>query len=1386
MVNKKTKEKGGGKETKNKGTSNTTKNTKVADTLLLDQGVGGGGSGQLEDSVKHKRGLENKAHKALIGYAYLDLIDNKQEIRFGAWNDWPLQKEQVNRLVQSFLTKGADRFAYTKAIPLVVAKKDLKEGTYTADYRPGSVEPCEIPKLELKAETKGKRRLAAAGGQHRLHAVEAWTKILQKQHADLTKLRQHLEQQDSEAVTTMEISEENLTRKPKRESLQETLALGGLWMVILYDSDRTSLLNRISLDKVTQEIGLHLSQNESDHVYRETPEEGLVHLFRTMKEGKKTHRDVDQKEGVTGSPRKWAELLSQDYFWEFMERVQPMGIHMFDGKSNMKLHRLHQTMFGPLGGILSYMVSQMEDYVCECFNDVPVDEDKVDSLIAQGSVADSDDAKVARNELRAIYAQMKAARSTMKGAKGAVYAIRECFDDAFVQHLGGLSHVDELFANQKSHRWRVAMNDYTQEIITELPNVIATISMTEVPEDSDEHQVLRCLKWAVAKVKVWRFLLIRTKPEKSYCLVPLMSRCVFDHMVKHLSVISDALHEFCRWWEPLIDMVPVIGKYWTPGSPSAAMVRAILCHRDIDDNHREICVRHIIYVVWNDYASFVNMQLQLHDRSIPTPITVQKKLLSIFGVDSEGRNTKELRLARVYTTPGVTTKKTTTTTKGKGKGKNADKKNMGGKGKKHKPDDDASDDEGDDDNDTGDGDGELVKGLDSAWGDSDEVGEEGDEEEDDEVREKRDRVRQENVRRQQRALAANNQEWSEIHTMLTGSKGDGRHKTAPVLNFDRSPPSFLVPWKKLSRVSKDRNASPIRGLSLIDWTIWEWKDITTQSFSRVMHTLAAAAIAESARIISYRPEMIHCHPIGSAATVRLQAQAAVESFLTTLKDLLGSASQGSKEGQGAVLMEGSLPPAGCVTWADGIYPTAPQRGVAIHVVEDELMQLDREKALGAQQRGVQKAVDVIQNLRVSWHDPTSRVNPREQPPLDADVANALHALVTALNTNAYRQRVKETHTLAFDPNEALQPRERLRIVIRADIASDEDVSDEFVMRAQKALHVDNVPTKAQSIWHLEEMEKKYSVWLEAKRKQAETVPFKFEPGDRTDDHSLAEDEDEDEDNEDVTDNEGECDAEGSVGEQPPPSEAMDDEVTESQNNVDISASMYEDLPCNSDGEFISTTQDTVKGKYIFFYIDIISPFSTVQMTWHRAFQDPHGMRVLVPTTPPEDDTRHVLDGVAEVKEGHDGDSNIVTEQDPIKYFTTLRDDDNNDNNDNNNTTASSPPVVLRKHVTSPQRTQVVRNSLKRDRALTVSSTGSKDERSEYHNSKPVKQPKHVPKRTKHTVSSTIDPPPIATSSSTGISSNVASGSSSKPRPKPRLVKSNTSKPTALDEISYQA
>ena len=76
-----------------------------------------------------------------------------------------------------------------------------------------------------------------------------------------------------------------------------------------------------------------------------------------MKAKKETHANVEMMDGVTGPPRMWADMLSQDYIWDFMETVEPMGIHMIDGKQDMKLNRMHDTLLGTSGGVSHHRLS---------------------------------------------------------------------------------------------------------------------------------------------------------------------------------------------------------------------------------------------------------------------------------------------------------------------------------------------------------------------------------------------------------------------------------------------------------------------------------------------------------------------------------------------------------------------------------------------------------------------------------------------------------------------------------------------------------------------------------------------------------------------------------------------------------------------------------------------------------------------------------------------------------------------------------------------------------------------------------------------------------------------------------------------------------------------
>lgn len=102
---------------------------------------------------------------------------------------------------------------------------------------------------------------------------------------------------------------------------------------------------------VDEPLGLYLSKNKTEHTYNQTPEEGLVHLFRETKAKGGTHREIEVNDSLNRAPGKWQDLLSQDYVWKFMQCIEPMGIHMLDRKGDMKLAAFHTRMLGPSGGV---------------------------------------------------------------------------------------------------------------------------------------------------------------------------------------------------------------------------------------------------------------------------------------------------------------------------------------------------------------------------------------------------------------------------------------------------------------------------------------------------------------------------------------------------------------------------------------------------------------------------------------------------------------------------------------------------------------------------------------------------------------------------------------------------------------------------------------------------------------------------------------------------------------------------------------------------------------------------------------------------------------------------------------------------------------------------
>ena len=142
-----------------------------------------------------------------------------------------------------------------------------------------------------------------------------------------------------------------------------------------------------------------------------------------------------------------------------------------------------------------------------------------------------------------------------------------------------------------------------------------------------------------------------------------------------------------------------------------------------------------------------------------------------------------------------------------------------------------------------------------------------------------------------------------------------------------------------------------------------------------------------------------------------------------------------------------------------------------------------------------------------------------------------------------------TRTLEFDPDEAIAPGEQLRITIWSNTLADNDPDQDhpFIMGALKTLHMHNVPTKTESIWHLEELTRKYAKWVAAQRQKSESGDpgfFKFKKGDPSEavleNVGEVEESSSEEGHSDAS-LDSDVDADGSLNEGPPPSKVTEED-----------------------------------------------------------------------------------------------------------------------------------------------------------------------------------------------------------------------------------------------------
>lgn len=138
-----------------------------------------------------------------------------------------MKEEEVNKLMDSFLQHGLNRFEYSNGIPLCVPPMSLKPDTFmpmnTFTQQGKDFSNEQLPTLEFVDNTS---RILAAGGAHR---VAALSKYLNRCRQLVLCLNHQLKNSDGE--------DDDETRRARKNivELGGVLKYHGKWLVILYD-----------------------------------------------------------------------------------------------------------------------------------------------------------------------------------------------------------------------------------------------------------------------------------------------------------------------------------------------------------------------------------------------------------------------------------------------------------------------------------------------------------------------------------------------------------------------------------------------------------------------------------------------------------------------------------------------------------------------------------------------------------------------------------------------------------------------------------------------------------------------------------------------------------------------------------------------------------------------------------------------------------------------------------------------------------------------------------------------------------------------------------------------------------------------------------------------
>ncbi|KAG6369977.1 hypothetical protein JVT61DRAFT_12613 [Boletus reticuloceps] len=585
------------------------KKVKLDDTLHL-QKRGGKATATVDDKIIERQQLDSLAEAAQLGWARLDILKYSEVIKFGRWNSRSINQTKVTQLKDSFLLNGLDRFNSLHAVPLVVNKGMVKEGTYTDEKDM----QMDLPELELELELGSDDEIFAAGGQHRHKALQLWKEYQEGRLKVLQQQARQLCDQDAETdEATLATEEYHTVVVPEMKKLTNILEYGGQWVVVLFD-----------VDKVDEKMGLHLSQNETRFRYMESPEEGLVQRLKERLVMNQNWENFPKASVSKGPVYRQHELLAQQYVFEFLNTCLQAGNHYL-GTSEFTLSQLYGHMVSPYGGILTHLTKMLGIRLHMCFNTVDVTESRLRELRKKMP----EDANGPIDEALALHDELANAGFVEEALTEGIYGVLEdAWRDSFEA-----KEAQQCFGMEGSTAWLAAWDRYANILPNSLKTFVKNLHENNILETlSKEAQT--ALKTCATKASFMLEFHVASTSMESYVLLPFMCKSMFSFVAKRLDTIKNAIAELSSWWSPFVYLAKAHGMGWQTKSSSVEMMRAIMSHPLIKMRQREVALNSVIGIILNEYAAMLRLEQELQELGVPLRPTTAKNLGAMFSTTS--------------------------------------------------------------------------------------------------------------------------------------------------------------------------------------------------------------------------------------------------------------------------------------------------------------------------------------------------------------------------------------------------------------------------------------------------------------------------------------------------------------------------------------------------------------------------------------------------------------------------------------------------------------------------------------------------------------------------------------------------------------------------------